>query len=505
MVFICKRRIKDNILKKAEAYIKTILLLLLEKKNLNAIESGDIANKLLALNDENRLTNHYKPSLDITYKLSHVIKSILEDNDLNVDHFISSLEITLAEHPNLFMIIRNQIMTKFDKRAQHYRREEIKSYIVKEELHNLLKNQLLKLKNPNIRIKDSFLEFKDRLEELVTVGDSSVKDHEIIDINNENDIERSSHETADMFKNSTIFKTGFSCLNNMLQGGFRRGEFVCISALSHNYKSSFIKSLFLQIARLNTPVLKDPKKKPLLIFLSLEEELRIVMMFFYVYLKYLIEGIALDPNKIDIDPKEMKAYIIKHFTKVTGFEIKIFRKDPSEIAYDWIVNLVDKFNNTGYDVQGIFIDYLAQISTKGLVHGTAGAEYRDLFKRVRNALSKRDVLCITPHQLSPAAKNLQRAGLTGQAFTQALINKGYFEFSSKLDQEMDVSIFVTKHYVNKKPYLGVQLDKHRIPTIAEDQYRYFDLEFPKGAPIPEDRDGKTACQIASVGNEDFDF
>lgn len=45
-----------------------------------------------------------------------------------------------------------------------------------------------------------------------------------------------------------------------------------VNSLQHNYKSGFLKSIFMQVARFNRPQMKDPKKKPALIYLSFEDE-----------------------------------------------------------------------------------------------------------------------------------------------------------------------------------------------------------------------------------------
>jgi KaiC/GvpD/RAD55 family RecA-like ATPase len=50
-----------------------------------------------------------------------------------------------------------------------------------------------------------------------------------------------------------VYKTGWSDLNDMLQGGFRPGEFVMIPALQHKYKTGFTLSLFAQIATWGMP------------------------------------------------------------------------------------------------------------------------------------------------------------------------------------------------------------------------------------------------------------
>ena len=500
---------------RADMIVKLIILLLLEKKHKDKIFSSELAQRFIKI-EESRDDKHNN-SYDITTKLLNVVKHLLLE-DLEIKNVIRNLEIILVDRKNLFDIIIKQVESPSDEEHIVFKKKEVNDYILREELKKFINISKLKLHNPNISLKQVLNEIKDKIEntlsvEQIEVDDGSIDDDVVVDLDDDTSLDKASKQAVDLFKDNIILKTGWSCLNKMLQGGFRRSEFVSIAALPHNYKSSFVKSLFVQIARLNEPILPKGKenKKPLLVFVTFEEEINIVLMFIYSYLKYLKEGVIIDPETTTIDSDELKSYIIKNFREVTKFNIKIIRKDPTLTNYKNIVKLVDDFDKDGYDVQMLITDYLLQISTQYCVTGATGAEYRDLYKKTRNAMSKRNILFISPSQLSPAAKNLLRTGIKGPEFLNKLVNKGYFEFSTKLDQEVDISIFITKYFKNRKPYLSVKLDKHRIPTVAEEDYRQFDLEFPKGAPIPEDVidiEGnivKTKCQSINEINEEFDI
>jgi hypothetical protein len=55
-----------------------------------------------------------------------------------------------------------------------------------------------------------------------------------------------------------------------------------------------------------------------------------------------------------------------------------------------------------------------------------------------------------------------------------------------LDQEVDLEIYIHLVKHNRETYLTVQRGKHRLPTVINDDLKYFILKFPKGMPIPED-------------------
>jgi hypothetical protein len=93
---------------------------------------------------------------------------------------------------------------------------------------------------------------------------------------------------------------------------------------------------------------------------------------------------------------------------------------------------------------------------------------------------------VTPHQLSPEAKNLVRGGVPEDQFVKEVAEKGFTSGSRQLDQEVDLEIYIHLMKHNKETYLTVQRGKHRLPTIVSDELKYFILKFPKGMPIPED-------------------
>lgn len=71
-------------------------------------------------------------------------------------------------------------------------------------------------------------------------------------------------------------------------------------------------------------------------------------------------------------------------------------------------------------------------------------------------------------------------------FVRDIAEKGYYSGSKQLDQEVDGEIYIHLFRHNGVTYLAVQRGKHRLPTIVQDEYKYFLLPFPKRTPIPDD-------------------
>lgn len=104
--------------------------------------------------------------------------------------------------------------------------------------------------------------------------------------------------------------------------------------------------------------------------------------------------------------------------------------------------------------------------------------------------NKRRTAVITPHQLSPDAKQLLRGGIPEDQFVKEIAEKGYFSGSKQLDQELDLEMYLHIFKMNGAWHLSVQRGKHRLPTIVDEDDKFFMLPFPKRMPIPTDINGE---------------
>lgn len=291
---------------------------------------------------------------------------------------------------------------------------------------------------------------------------------------------------------AAILRTGFQGKNRFLDGGYRRGEAVIgPAALPHNFKTGGNLTDFRQIAVYNTPILKNPLKKPLLLRISTEDTLRENFMFLYE--QFYTNEHKNDPNlkgKLpdlsSMTEDEMAAYFMPRMT-ATGFHVRMMSVNPSLWTYLDIQNKVLALEAEGYEVIALFIDYLAMIPTIGCITTTAGSDLRDMFRRMRNFCMPRSILFVTPHQLSQDAKKLIREGQTN--FVKTLPGKGYYDISGRLDQEVDLEIFQHIEFVAGKPYLTLQRGKHRKTRQTPRIDHYFALPLHDVGNLLDDLDG----------------
>jgi hypothetical protein len=292
-------------------------------------------------------------------------------------------------------------------------------------------------------------------------------------------------ELSDTLNNNEgIMRTGWQGLNRMLQGGFRRGEMVAVGALQHNFKTGFSLSIFEHVALYNKPFMLDETKKPLLLRISFEDPLTLNMPFLYrnIYENETGEKAVLKGRKTS----EMAAYVMEKL-KVNGFEIMMLQVNPTLWTYKNIQNKILELEAEGYEIHMLELDYLAMVPTTGCTEGPAGDAMRDMYRRIRNFTAPKRITLITPHQLSSEAKMLMRQ--SGENFVQEIANKGYYDGCKRIDQEVDLEIYIHIVKVNGKSWLTIQRGKHRLVNITPDEYKYCVLPFEDIGDIRVDING----------------
>lgn len=277
-----------------------------------------------------------------------------------------------------------------------------------------------------------------------------------------------------------ILTPGYKGVKDMLgwHQGFRRGDFWMIAALQHNWKSGFGLNLLKHFAIYNTPLVKEEGKKPLHLHISSENAITDNLTIMYQSLKENETHEEVDITKIDSG--EASAYVYEKTSK-TGYEIQMLRINPSDFTYRSLEDLVHYYEQQGYEIHTIVFDYLNMISKRGCLTGAQGMDTRDLFRRVRNFMSEKNILFITPHQISTDAKYLLRQGI--ENLVKELKGKSYWDSCKTIDQEVDGCIICHIEFYKGIPYFTMMLDKHRKAgqiTPEEKKYCAYRM-FPAGA------------------------
>jgi len=434
--------------------------------------------------------NHEKEHLSALketaiYMCSNSLDTTYEANDL-----LQRLKVNCGFDEKLYEAFAQGIEKEMDepslKRTVLSIRKFISDSFRETEAIKLVTNAANQLRFERDKIKDLrtfFRDFSTKLEPYqveATRRDPAVVSS--VDIGDTGSMSEVFEEVKQMDNKTGLLRTGWQGLNDMLQGGFRRGEQWVLPALQHKYKTGFSLSLFKQLAVYNTPVMLDAAKKPLLLRISFEDSILSNLQFLYENL-WINEHPGEKPNIKDVTPEQMGLYV-KEKLQATGYHVKMMRVNPSDWTLRDLQNTVMELEANGYELHACMVDYLPMMPTTGCEDGPAGHALRDLYRRTRNFFSARKILFITPHQLSTDAKQLVRDGHSN--FVQMLPGKGYFAGSKQIDQEVDGELYLHIEKINGRAYLTIQRGKHRGVGIIPDELMYMVLPFPENTSIPDD-------------------
>lgn len=294
-----------------------------------------------------------------------------------------------------------------------------------------------------------------------------------------------------------IIRFGWQGLNRMFGSnmGARRGEFIVVGALQHSFKSGFALETMKQAALYNKPFMRNADKTPCLIRMSLENTTENDVMHLYKSLVENETGLFCDPK---LESHVTMAKYVSDKLRANGYETLYYNVNPTDLTYRDLFDITDDLDSKGYEIHGMWIDYLNMISKKGCAQGPHGSDVRDLFRRVRNHYSKKGTMIMTPHQLSSEAKMLRRNGTDN--FVQEIANKGYWDSCRTIDQEVDMEIYLNIEKVNGESWLTVQRGKHRKFTITPENDLYYVYKFDPIGGVRDDINGRDMSRRSVGGN-----
>ena len=430
-------------------------------------------------------------------KLKDLCLELLEDKEpIAKEVLIPRLTLILEHDQKLFQSVKESVDPDYDdavnKRVitslvkhlhSYYREQKATDYISK--VGYEIKFNRSKIGNFNDYLRGVIAELEPLTFAHAIKDDAVVSD---IDFEDQESLMRVMDELKVVNSNKGIYKFGWQDLNTMCQGGGRRGETITIGALQHKYKTGFTLSSFAQIATLNSPIVFEGEegKKPLLLRISFEDSAVNNLQFLYQYLKAVDGQVVKLEELVNLDSGEMSEYVRGKLT-ATGFSVKTLRVDPSRWTYSSVINKILEYEAQGYQVHVLMLDYITLLPTTGCVQGPAGTDKKDLIRRIRNFCSARKILFMTPLQLSSEAKQLLRNGVPEWDFVNQIAEKGYYDGTKTIDQDIDLELFIHLYTHKRKKYLAVRRGKHRLPTVIDDEEKYFILPFPGlNVPILED-------------------
>ena len=434
------------------------LLDLIKSKNTDVINLKDMIKNIIKEDIDkstllDALTLNLPEDSAILNKLTLLVNATLEDKDL--DKYLNTMKIIINESTVQSMNESKIMQTAFSLSTKDLGLEERK------ELSRQLKDAI------NISTDTNREDNTDEMESVsITNGSLGLKKLLAKTVNGE----------------KITLKTGWSDFNKGVAGGLVTGELVDIEALSHKNKTGFTMSLFLQTI-LNNKIELEDNKKPLWIWISLEDDILqvVIKMFVYLYFrKYKQMPLILDLSNDDIEK-----FFIAEIAE-TGNELVIKRINATKFTLNSYERLIRTYNILGFRTICTAIDYLEKgFEGTGTANGTGNNSFalKAYVSGFRTYIQDENILCLTPWQISSDANTLLRNGLTDMDFLPSILGKAYTQGSKALIQELDVQLLIHLVKINGIHYQAVHIGKLKRPVFVNPDDKYILIPFEKNVSM----------------------
>ena len=301
---------------------------------------------------------------------------------------------------------------------------------------------------------------------------------ERIDFNNKESLQQS----LALYKEREItyrLQTGLQGLNLMLgkRKGFALGECVVIYALNHNFKSGMLMTIARGLVKYNTPEMfpKD-KGKPLILFITLENEANRNLMWLY---QHAYEQ-TFQKSCEGLTDEEIVNFVVDYYGS-NGYEFIMERRNGANFTYDNYVELIESYEQSGYWVMAVLMDYVSKMSKAGFGSSSSSSIkgnhnlVDDLFANLFTYSKTKGILFITAHQLNRGAQELAASGRNNVV---KYFGPQYAADSIGVSREADLEIYLYLEYNQYGTrYLTCMRGKHRYNENTEQKYLYFAYPF----------------------------
>lgn len=278
-------------------------------------------------------------------------------------------------------------------------------------------------------------------------------------------------------------KTPFQGLNLGLgrAEGIVRGESVIFNALPHNYKSGILLDIAVGAVIHNTYTV-EPGKKPLVLYITLENEAYENLML--IYKQRYRQETGKDPNLLTDD--EIKVWITDFFNQFDT-DFKVERHLPHNFGYEEFVARCNHYASQGYEIIACIVDYLHNMkrsSGPGASNAGRDVAVRELYNKMCNYTKNALISLISAHPLN------RRCGDMVKLNQNAVKKMGIEHLADSIDpeREVDVSIYMNKEKnVQGRVFLTFNVAKHRYVNDTPEAHKYFAYPFPlEGVGIHDD-------------------
>lgn len=494
--------------------IKAITLMFRESQLKDpTIDSRDwireIINTYIQISDSNLTLDH---SNRILFNVKEIAIKMTRDNkdtEYSIDALNQDLKIACENDHDLYGSIMGALVDDLDrdKLLMYIRqaRASIESEVNNEKLRNILKtaSATLLYKGDTISsYRDFVTDLVDQISPFQTDLTVEENRHVVarVNFNNLEGMAKSLDRVSGEADGSLTIKTPWKAINRMLAGGLRRRQTMVTGALRHNYKTGMAVDLAIGACVFNDPkpLMDDPEKKPLVLYITAEDEEYKIIGTIFQRLYENFENKEMDSVALGkINAVEAAQYIHEKMT-ANVYYFELLKVNPGECTYRDIIDIVQDLELQGYEIHVCVIDYLNMLSKKGCRNGVVGEDIQDLFNKMRNFFSNKNIAFITPHQLSSDAENENRNGRAAD-LVNIVSNGSYYAGARGIGREVDLEVYCHIVKDSGQSYLTIRRGKHRVVAQTPEKYLYTILPFKEIGGLRYDVNTEFDTSLTKIG------
>lgn len=435
------------------------------------------------IGDERQLANTEKSSLLKLRALLIWLKQRGSEKPIELDDLMTRVRIAAGDNDRLYDLFCKTLLLVDDPQAAKDKYEEftheLLSFAAVKEFEELVRkaSRRLAFERDNIRnIQDFRNDLVMKLQNL-SLGDkkraaSIARSIDIDDLESMAEVFNLAQTAIDP---KSILKHAIKAVNRMTgdQDGFRRGEWLNVSALPGRNKSGNLLDFLISMCVYNEPVLFDETKIPLHVYTTIEDKLELVFQKCYIMLKQQEYNWERPIDIRGIPPVELATYVRDRLQE-RGFKVK-FQEFTGGQPYTDYIDSLRGYIEDGYEIISAGLDYANLMGKQGIPVQTAGDEVQGVHRYTRHYTSPNNIFHYTAHQLSTQAK--EEARMYPDDYLPRLVGKGFYEGCKKLDTEFDFEYFIDKRVHAGITWQEYQWGKHRKLGATNEDHKHFALRF----------------------------
>lgn len=284
---------------------------------------------------------------------------------------------------------------------------------------------------------------------------------------------------------ATKVKTGIQYLNTMLGQGFERSRLYLACGMAKGGKSAFLLQCALWAKKYNKFQTKDPTKKPVIVYLSMENTIKETTARIWNYC-FDDKSEIKDYDKLEAASMLEKAGV---FTPNDPYapELRLWFRSNRSINANDIAGMLDDLEKEDCECVFLIVDYLARMKAVEF-NKEQRLELSNITNDLKTLATDFDIPVLSAHQLNREAFKAYETAESFEEKVRASNNLGVSQIGDSIDvvRNCDMAFIVNRiqkrsadengefNIVDRYLFIKLIASRMKMPTITSFQHRFKD-------------------------------